>query len=410
MARALGGAAPPARIGVALSGGGDSVALAALMSTWAEQHGTAVLAATVDHRLRPGSAAEAAEAGAIARRLGIGHDLLVWVHDGVAGNLQDAARRARYGLLADWARQRGLGAVALGHTANDQAETVLMRLARGAGVDGLSGMDWCRRDGEVVWLRPMLGIGRAALRAWLRARDIAWVEDPSNEDPAFERVRARRVLAGLSDIGLTAMGLARTADRLRDAREALSVAARRAAARWGRLDGTGAIVLGAGLFREEPREIARRIVATAVQWLAGAEYPPRHGPVAEILEGRDVTVLGCQAKWWREALWLFREVEALGAVRARPGAAWDGRWRLLPPAGEDGAGCIVRALGEPGLRCVRRMKDAAPPRVPAAALAATPAVFCGTEPVAAPLAGWPNGWQVVAEKDFDDFLGALVSH
>jgi tRNA(Ile)-lysidine synthase len=185
------GAAPPARVGVALSGGGDSTALLALAAGWAAAAGVALAAATVDHGLRPGARAEAAAAGEMARGLGVAHDILAWQGWTGRGNLQDAARRARRALLADWARARGIDAVLLGHTADDQAETVLMRLARGSGVDGLSGMAALRRADGITWARPLLGTRRALVAGLAAGRGHGLAEDPSNADPRFFRVRAR---------------------------------------------------------------------------------------------------------------------------------------------------------------------------------------------------------------------------
>ena len=192
-ARGSGRGALPA-FGVAVSGGGDSVALLLLARDWAARAGRAVEAVTVDHGLRPGSAGEAAEVAALCARIGVPHDVLAWRGWDGNGNLQDNARRARRSLIADWARSRDVGAVALGHTLDDQAETLVMRLARGSGVDGLAAMAAESRAEGIVWLRPMLGLRRADLRAWLMAEGVGWAEDPSNEDEGFARVRVRRAL------------------------------------------------------------------------------------------------------------------------------------------------------------------------------------------------------------------------
>jgi len=180
-------ALPPGPLGVAISGGGDSTALLLLLHAARR----AVLAVTVDHGLRPESAAEAAAVGALCAARGIPHDTLVWAEGPESGNLQARARQARRRLIADWARGRGIGDVALGHTLDDQAETVLLRLARGSGVDGLAAMAAVAEGDGVRWHRPLLGIGRGALRDWLRGEGVAWIDDPSNEDPRFDRVRVR---------------------------------------------------------------------------------------------------------------------------------------------------------------------------------------------------------------------------
>ncbi|MEZ5715745.1 MAG: tRNA lysidine(34) synthetase TilS [Paracoccaceae bacterium] len=174
-------------VAVAVSGGGDSMALLLLIEHWAREHGAKLSAVTVDHGLRPEAAGEAAMVAAFCAGRGIPHDTLKWSGWDGKGNLQAAARAARYRLIADWARAKGVETVCLGHTRDDQAETFLMRLARKAGSDGLRGMD---RDFEregLRWARPVLGIGRADLRAFLERRGVAWVEDPSNQDEGFDR-------------------------------------------------------------------------------------------------------------------------------------------------------------------------------------------------------------------------------
>lgn len=149
--------------------------------------------ATVDHRTRLEAAREAEGVAAAARALGLPHDVLRPDH--VPPARQGPLREVRLGLLGDWARRHGLAAVLTGHTRDDQAESVMMALARGGGVDLLSGIPPTSPDG--VFRRPLLSLGRDALRAWLRGRAIPWVDDPSNEDPRHERVRARRALVAM---------------------------------------------------------------------------------------------------------------------------------------------------------------------------------------------------------------------
>ena len=141
------------------------------------------------------------------------------------GNLQDAARKARRRLIAEWALEQGISSVALAHTQDDVAETFLMRLARGAGVDGLAAMSPVWAEGGVFWQRPLLGTSRAKLRRWLTDRGLAWAEDPSNDNLRFDRVKARKALMVLRPLGLTGATLAEVASHLAEAREALDALA-----------------------------------------------------------------------------------------------------------------------------------------------------------------------------------------
>lgn len=362
-------------IGIAVSGGGDSTALLHL----ALAAGLKVEAVTVDHRLRPESAAEAAGVAADCADLGVPHAVLVWEHGPVAGNLMDAARRARMGLILTWARERRLAHVALGHTRDDQAETLLMGLSRQAGIAGLSGMRRRWVEAGVTLHRPILDAGRAELRDWLRARGIAWVDDPTNDDPRFSRVKARRVLAALAPLGITAEGLASVAAHLAEAQEALAVQVRAAAADV--RPAAGALQIGAGLW-ERPAEVRRQVILAALRWLNGADYAPRAAEVERLIAamaaGRDATLAGCR---FRKG-WLMREARALGGPFP-VGDLWDGRWRVTGAKGE------VRALGAAGLRQCGDWRALGLPR---AVLEVTPAVWHGDLLVSAPLAGWPNGW------------------
>ena len=167
----------------------------------------------------------------ICAGLGVPHETLRWAGWDGRGNLPDRARQARYRLMADWAAARDLADVALGHTADDQAETVLMRLARESGLDGLAAMAPRRHDAGVTWHRPVLGCTRAALRGVLEARGLVWVEDPGNEDPAYTSGCAHAgSLAALEPLGITAEGLAAVARHLRAARDALGAQAEASAA------------------------------------------------------------------------------------------------------------------------------------------------------------------------------------
>ncbi|MDT0156157.1 tRNA lysidine(34) synthetase TilS [Microbacterium sp. ARD32] len=217
--------APSARVVVALSGGADSLALTAATVFEAGKLGTAVTAAVVDHGLQPGSDAVALRAAEQARALGADAVVLtVQVDAQHPDGLEAAARDARYAALRQRARDAAASAVLLGHTLDDQAETVLLGLARGSGAASLQGMAAARADDEgMLWLRPLLGVRRATTRACCAASGLEPWDDPHNVEPRFARVRVReRVLPVLEDeLGPgIAEALARTAEQLREDAEA----------------------------------------------------------------------------------------------------------------------------------------------------------------------------------------------
>ena len=200
---------------VAVSGGPDSVALLALLAEWARAPGRPKLhAATVDHGLRPESAAEAAAVSALCERLGVGHATLHWEGPKPGSGVQAEARRARYALLAQEARRLGGATLVTAHTLDDQAETMLMRLARGSGPSGLAGMRARVEKEGVTLARPLLAVPKARLVATAEARGLPFIRDPSNLDPRFERVRWRETLPLLAEQGVTAERLGRFAQRM----------------------------------------------------------------------------------------------------------------------------------------------------------------------------------------------------
>ncbi|SEO61828.1 tRNA(Ile)-lysidine synthase [Salinihabitans flavidus] len=387
---------PPGVIGVALSGGGDSTALVHLLADWGRAQGVEIRALSVDHGLRAEARAEIAQAAALCRTLDIPHEVADWHWDG-QGNLQDAARRGRRARLAGWARQAGLAAVALGHTADDQAETVLMRLARGSGVDGLAGMAPEREAEGVRFIRPLLGAGRAALRDYLRARGVAWSDDPSNDDPRFDRVRARRMLEALAPLGLSVDRLCRTAGHMARAQEVLERAAADLAARAVRQE-AGDLILDHGALRAAPRDTATRVLSQALCWVSASRYRPRYDALVTMLDaGTPGALHGCLALRDEEGLRLVREPSAVTDQEAAPGAPWDGRWIVTGPHVQ---GARVRMLGEEGLRRVPGWRQTNRPRT---ALLSSPAVWMGETLIAAPLAGWAQGWQADLCPEWAEF-------
>src|SRR5947207_5334954 len=188
---AIGGFEARPFITVAVSGGPDSLALAILADRWAREHGGQLVALTIDHRLRPESAEEAQIVGGWLAARGIAHHVLVWADPKPATGVQEAARAARYRLLAGWCREQGCLHLLTAHHREDQAETYLIRRRAGSGVDGLAGMSAVREVAGVRLVRPLLAVPKARLVALLAAERQPFLSDPSNRNPAFERARLR---------------------------------------------------------------------------------------------------------------------------------------------------------------------------------------------------------------------------
>jgi tRNA(Ile)-lysidine synthase len=257
---------------LAVSGGPDSIALMNLSALVAKNQPVARLeVATVDHGLRQNSRAEAEEVGAWAGHCGLPHAVLTWEGPKPSTRVQERARGARYALLR--ARMREIGAALLitAHTLDDQAETVLMRMAHGSGIAGLAGMrPICEQD-RLIHARPFLSLPKARLLATCRCNDWPFVVDPSNENSRFARARWRKLAPLLEDEGLTAARLAKLADRAASFEESLEVKAAAAFAAACIEEGEDGLVLDMErVMRHEPREVALRLLLRGVKAAGGA--------------------------------------------------------------------------------------------------------------------------------------------
>ncbi len=260
------------KLAIAVSGGSDSTALMWLVARWAKGNGPSLTVLTVDHGLRAESAAEArAVKAAAAERLGLPARILAWRGAKPEAGLQAAAREARYGLMSRWCEKHGVPALLTGHTLDDQAETFLMRLSRGSGLNGLSSIGE-GRWGLTLILRPLLGVSRDRLRATLSAQGVGWIEDPSNEDHRFERVRWRKALARLADEGLTAAAIARSAERLGRARLAIEAETNALLGRAVVSESEDRVEIDLPIYAEAPEEMRIRLLQALLQRI-GSQSP-----------------------------------------------------------------------------------------------------------------------------------------
>lgn len=347
----LAGLAAPRAYAVAVSGGRDSMALARLAAAHKASGRASVVALIVDHGLRPGARAEAERAAAWCEAAGLAAEILIWTGDKPRAGVQDAARQARYRLLAEAAQRARLGAILTAHTRDDQAETVFMRLARGAGPRGLRAMAAATRiaagaGAPVALLRPFLDVERARLEATLAAAGQAFIDDPSNDDPAYERVRTRALLAALEEQGLlTHAALAAAAARAAETcafEEARIAAAFRSAGgcfhRWGYAS-----------FSVPPAAVDPAMAGRVIQSVVGAAFAPGDDETRAFLTALGsagaATLGGCIGVDADGLFYIAREPAAvlgragtapLPPLVAAPGAdaLWDRRFRLRNATGQ----------------------------------------------------------------------------
>lgn len=406
------------KVAVAVSGGSDSLAL--LHSFYKNRFTTGpknVCAVTVDHGLREDSAQEAEYVAWLCDHWGIEHTTLKWGDWDGEGNLQDAARRARYWLIAKWALETGVDAVMLGHTMSDRAETFLMQVGRKAGIDGLTTMpEAFERDG--IWFhRPFLDASRGELKEALTKQNIFWISDPSNEDDSFQRVRVRAALDVLAQADITPHAIADVMNNLEQVRESLLVMFRLLAEQQVRED-NGDIIISARHYMAMPPEFRRMLLQYGIHWVAGGDYGPRMRSLKKLprIPGRYVpfTVGGCIIQNFVSMpidaprtgggpadveMRISREYNAVKDVVCSTPQPWDGRWSL---EGAHDPELEIRALGEAVNECPN-WRDTGLPR---ATLLSSPAIWRKDTLISAPLAAFSNGWTAKAtgRGNFAEFL------
>ena len=397
---ALDGIEPAPAVAVGLSGGGDSLALVLLLRHWVAERGGSLLALTVDHGLRAESAEEAAAVGQVMARLNIPHRVLRWEGAKPAAGLQAAARTARHRLLADACVEAGILHLALAHHRDDQAETVLLRLARGSGTDGLAGMAAVRADGAVRVIRPLLGFSHGRLLATCRAAGLEWVEDPSNRNPRFARARLRAACDLLGGEGLDGDRLCEVARRAGRARAALERATADLLAQAATIHPEGWVTLDPASLSAAPEEIALRALAQALATVGGAG-PVRDEALERLLgslaDGQGGTLGGCVVRLRRGSVMVAREPAAVvERLTVPPGGRvlWDGRFDLRV-SGRWTRPVEVAALGGAGWReRAGRGGHSGLPDLPVPVRETLPSLWLGTEMLAIPTIGGAYGFGV----------------
>ncbi|MFM7084561.1 MAG: tRNA lysidine(34) synthetase TilS [Hyphomicrobium sp.] len=337
------------RVLLAVSGGSDSLALLYLAAQWAKTYPQITPhfeVATIDHGLREGSYEEACRVRTHAEGLGLKHHLLPWRGPKPQTSLQELARAERYALLEEvalgWKEEKV--AIATAHTMDDQGETVLMRLARGSGPDGLKGITPKRplsSSSRIALLRPLLRVSRADLCAWLSSQNLSWEEDPSNLNTLFERVRLRTAATTLRSLGLNADKLALAAHRQNRAVDALEVATDDLQKACFQLQGGAYGSLDISVFGQSPEELRIRLLARVLNIFRGETPPAQLEQVERLVEDLDKrpllrrTLGGCELHAKKKVIHIYREVgrASLPALPLLPGmpVVWDQRFRILLP-------------------------------------------------------------------------------
>ncbi len=337
---------------LAISGGADSVALLHLVAKWRASlsEGPSLVVVTVDHGLRDSSTNEAMWVCERAAAYGLEHRTLCWQGEKPRSAIQDAARQARYALISEMAMEYPNAAILTAHHADDQAETVLMRLLRGSGVDGLAGIPCSTYWNDTPVERPLLSLSHQRLVATLEDAGLDWLEDPSNDDSAFERVRVRRTMAAL---GLDSDKVALSARRLRRAQEALDHSTEAAFLQVAHVDEAGYCSLDLVSFLALPAEIAVRVLSRTLTVVGGGVDRLRLQRVEDLLErlhhsdGGGHTLAGCMVRVESGIVSIYREPGRAGLPELHLShgetARWDNRF-TVSLADSEAAPVLVKAF------------------------------------------------------------------
>ena len=296
----------PGKVAVAVSGGGDSMALSYLLNDWCKTNDIELVALTVNHGLRETSTKEATQVAKWFSDEKIEHHILNWRGDKPESNIQNAARKARYELMGGWCAANDIAHLFLAHHQDDQAETFLIRLFRGSGVDGLSGMRQVAplplKDTQFEMpclYRPLLNIPKKRLIENLKLKDRDWINDPSNENTNFTRVNVRNLINQSKIEGLNSKRISQTAEKLSRVRSFLEEVTDKADSRYITYHKLGYAVLEADFFENLHEEISLRLLSSVLKKIGGGTYGPRYQKLISLYENlknknfQGQTILGC---------------------------------------------------------------------------------------------------------------------
>lgn len=336
------------RLAVAVSGGTDSMALLLLARRWVQSVEGDVVALVADHGLRLESGAEARGVARWCRDQGIDCRILTLTLNTSGGNIQHEARDARYRALFDWCRDHSVLHLLVAHHRDDQAETLMLRLARGSGLEGLTGMAPEVVQDDCRLLRPLLDFPKTALIAEVTGLPV--VHDPSNRNRRFARVQVRQAAPDLAALGLTAARLAVTTEQLARSEGVIESLTDRAKLRHVRPHPAGWLRIDVAGLGQEPEVVAHRLLSRVAAWVGGTLYPPRYEGIEALWGERDAArerTLG-GALWLpkRGGQWLVcREPAAIaGNQPLSDRQVWDGRF-LAGEAVAAEAGWRIGAVG-----------------------------------------------------------------
>ncbi len=364
-------------LAVACSGGADSLCLTLELHEWCKQRNIQCIALHVNHNIRSEAAREAEQLREWLKQYDIDCNLFkVEKNLREEGNLQQAARDARYGLMTDWCRENKVRHLCLAHHADDQAETFLMRMARGSGVDGLSAMKPVTARSGITLLRPYLYTTKKELMERLKQKSQCWIEDPSNKNTSFTRVVMRDVLPVLEEASITSRHIVNICSHLARASDCLQNVAKDWAIMQQVWKGGVYATIPKDSFSDTHKEIALRVVADCLRYFNSEELRFKHlEPLVDAMQCSDfkkTTLHHCIIQPYHDDILIYREEERLqNAVPMQKKTLWDGYVCITKTMQEE---FRCGALGAEGFAQLKAQKHPLP-TLPAALLHTLPAIW-----------------------------------
>lgn len=303
-------------IAVGVSGGADSLALVLQLDAFLRPQGRRVVALTVDHGLREESAAEAQYVADLMTKHQIEHHILIWSGEKPKTGIEEAARTARYALLCDWCKAHNIQTLAVAHHLLDQAETFLMRLQRGSGLNGLCGMSAVSEKNDIRLIRPFLLVHPEKLKDYLRAKNIVWMEDASNACDDYLRVRVRKFLPKLAEtLDITPERIVDTMEVLARSKDYLEAQTGKFVNKNVRWFGLNGAVVSKQQLALQHEEIVFRVLCLLLKKIGFRDYIPRADDVLRLQKRifedtfHGATLAGCEIISFRQKLWIVPELK-----------------------------------------------------------------------------------------------------
>ncbi len=341
-------------IALALSGGGDSMALALLLNEFCSKKSIKLVALIVNHNLRDDSRSEAEWVKSQMDNIGVECHILDWVGDKPDTGIQENARNKRYQLLTEKCHELGIETLAFGHNLEDQNETFWIRLISGSGIDGLSGMASSSKRNDIKIIRPLLPISREELREICKSHKQTWIDDPSNQNENFTRVNIRKNLKFFEEAGLSQNRLNDIIAKISQANDALKNITDKVIAKIVRSNPYGYVTIDLDGFYNCEDEIKFRILSNILQNFSNNKYPARSANINELISNigkKGSTLSGCEIIIHDDKICIFRELLKIEGklYLNRNNLSWDNRF-IVPNLGKD---YYIKALGEDGVRFLK---------------------------------------------------------